>query len=285
MRTTTPEGFRVNVPRETAARITPCLRTLGLDRLVGRRTSGDLEAAVERTLTELARRSRYAGRMVYPDPSRGFATFTVPLAGDRYRLLARPASEGELEVAMAFSAEAADRPEFAAQPVSGAATVRWDHPVSLSNAIQGYGNRRGLYVVETDLQDGRGWRPLYIGQGRIADELRREVRSVNHASVVNPQAQFRVRVGFTRGRTTLTRPQIETTLLRRAARTGHNLANDNHQYRRPMLIPAGGSVRVTHQGPTPPYLRPGGRRVHRLSGGPRSGHGRQYEAFAIPALL
>jgi hypothetical protein len=286
MRTTTREGYRLNVDPRVAGRIAPLLRTLGLERLVrsqlaGSPSRGDLRQATERSLAGLARRSRYSGVMLYPNSTRSFAVFTSPAAGGPYRLLARPTASGELEVAVAFSPAAEDIPEFAAQPVRGRGTVTWDSPVPLGQAIQANRGQQGLYVVETDLGNGQGWRPLYIGQGDIVGELRREIRATNHVKATNPQAQFRAYIGHRDGRSGLSQQQIETTLLRRASRAGPPLANDNHQYRRPMMIPAGSSVRLRHRGTPPPYLLAGGRRTQTLSGGPRSGRGRQYESFAL----
>jgi hypothetical protein len=275
MRTTTPEGHRLRITPAVVARIAPHLRRLGLDPLVRANYRGSLPGAIQRSLSALARRSRYAGAMIYPNASQGFAAFTAPLGGTPYRLLARPTADRELELAAAYSPRADDIPEFAAKPVSGSGTVNWDSPLSLDQAIDNNRGQSGLYIVESDLGDGKGWRPLYIGQGDIVGELRRELRATNHVRAAVPAAQFQVRVGHLDRRATLTPQQVETTMLRQVFNDGqYTLANDNYQYRNPMLIPARRTVQVTHRG-GPTYLgQPGktpGTCVHRVTGGATGG--------------
>ena len=101
---------------------------------------------------------------------------------------------------------------------------------------------------------------------------------------MDPKARLSFRVGVRDGRSALTQPQIETVVMRRSRKAGHTLANNNYQSNSPMTIPAGQRVRLTHKGQAPRYLLPGGRRTQTLSGGPRSGRGRQYE-LAPPSLL
>ena len=287
---TTREGYRLHIDPRAAGRVAPLLRPLGLERLVRSQMASSpspetLRQATARSLAGLARRSRYSGVMLYPNSTRSFAVFTAPAAGGPYRLLARPTASGELEVAVAFSPTAEDIPEFAAQPISGAGTVRWRVYDSVEDAIRNHRGRQGIYILEVDIGDGLGPRPHYVGQGIISSRMVAEVTPrMNSIRVMDPKARFSFRVGVRDGRSSLSQPQIETVVMRRARKAGHTLANNNYQSNTPMTIPAGRRVRLTHRGQAPRYLLPSGRRTQTLSGGPRSGSGRRYE-LAPPSSL
>jgi len=269
---TTLDEQRLRLPAGRGPAVAAQLRRLGLLPSTGAVSPDGLRGTIRR-LTRYAAESSLLQNVrsgqVYP-------VFRAPEAGRSFEIITRP--EGEFLSMLAV--REAPGPEYAAPPTfSGAATVRWDEPVSLARAQQVLAaDPNSVYVLET-----RGGAPYRIGR---SDDPRD--RSMTHATNIRAhsrafgltprqaQGRVQVRIGHIQSGASLQPGQIEQALIRKGNKTQRGRLT-NEQSTGPIRIPANQAIAIQHTGAAPRFLvdrRTRDRSSLVIRGGRR---GRQYE--------
>jgi len=188
----TRDGYILRLSDRGLRTMSGQLEDTGLGPSVLNATWCGVPRAVTRSVGRLATGSRRIGALRNPRNGRSHPVFRATADGRRMWLITRPVAARVMEVESVKPEPDPFAPEFESKKITGAATIRWERPRSISQAARAKG--KAIYIIE------KGGKPINVGivkrrdvGARMQDRLR-----VMRDLGVN-QGAYRVRIGRVTG--------------------------------------------------------------------------------------